>query len=70
MTQDKKGQMDEVVHQLRQYKVSLSSSLVLAGEKLVKQHKEDRSYSPPVQTMISAIKSVPLLKTDNIVYTQ
>lgn len=58
MTQkDKKEQMDELAHQLGRYKVSLSSSLALAGEKLVEQQKEDRSYSSSVQTMISAIKS-------------
>ncbi|GAB0207422.1 hypothetical protein GRJ2_003207800 [Grus japonensis] len=51
--------VDEVAGQLRQYEESLSSSLVLAVEKLsqeVRQLKEDRSYSPPVQTRISAVR--------------
>ena len=62
--------VDDVARQLRQYEKSLSSSLrtcISAVERLSKkckkqfqefqQHKEDRSYSPPVQTSISAIKS-------------
>ncbi|KAK4810445.1 hypothetical protein QYF61_004225 [Mycteria americana] len=52
--------VDELAGQLRQYEESLSSSLVLAVEKLsqeVQQLKEDRCYSPPVWTSISAIRS-------------
>ncbi|KAK4828886.1 LOW QUALITY PROTEIN: hypothetical protein QYF61_001444 [Mycteria americana] len=50
----------EVASQLREDKESLSSSLVSAVEKLsqkVQQLEEDRSYSPPIQTSISAIRS-------------
>ncbi|GAB0204041.1 hypothetical protein GRJ2_002869700 [Grus japonensis] len=43
--------------QLQQYKENLSSSLVSAVEKLAQQLKEDRSYSPPVRTSISAVLS-------------
>ncbi|GAB0207631.1 ubiquitin carboxyl-terminal hydrolase 4 [Grus japonensis] len=52
--------VDEVAGRLRQYEESLSSSLVSAVEKLsqeVRQLKEDISYSPPVQTSISAVRS-------------
>ncbi|GAB0209137.1 hypothetical protein GRJ2_003379400 [Grus japonensis] len=52
--------VDEVAGRLRQYEESLSSSLVSAVEKLsreVRQLKEDISYSPPVQTRISAVRS-------------
>ncbi|GAB0207493.1 hypothetical protein GRJ2_003215000 [Grus japonensis] len=51
--------VDEVAGRLRQYEESLSSSLVLAVEKLsqdVQQLKEDISYSPPAQTRISAVR--------------
>ncbi|GAB0203798.1 hypothetical protein GRJ2_002845400 [Grus japonensis] len=52
--------VDEVAGRLQQYEESLSSSLVSAVEKLfqkVQQLKENMSYSPPVQTSISAIRS-------------
>ncbi|GAB0209499.1 hypothetical protein GRJ2_003415600 [Grus japonensis] len=52
--------VDEVAGQLQQYEESLSSSLVLAVEKLSRefqQFREDMSYSPPVWTSISAIRS-------------
>ncbi|GAB0208401.1 hypothetical protein GRJ2_003305800 [Grus japonensis] len=52
--------VDEVAGQLWQYEESLSSSLLSAVEKLsqdVRQLKEDISYSPPVQTRISAVRS-------------
>ncbi|GAB0206846.1 hypothetical protein GRJ2_003150200 [Grus japonensis] len=52
--------VDEVAGRLWQYEESLSSSLVSAMEKLsqdVWQLKEDISYSPPVQTHISAVRS-------------
>ncbi|GAB0207733.1 hypothetical protein GRJ2_003239000 [Grus japonensis] len=51
--------VDEVAGRLWQYEESLSSSLVSAVEKLsrkVQQFREDMSYSPPVQTSISAIR--------------
>ncbi|GAB0207825.1 hypothetical protein GRJ2_003248200 [Grus japonensis] len=51
--------VDEVAGRLRQYEETLSSSLVSAVEKLsreVRQLKEDISYSPPVQTRISAVR--------------
>ncbi|KAK4823308.1 hypothetical protein QYF61_000521 [Mycteria americana] len=60
---DREGQtVDELAGQLWQYEESLSSSLwacISAVEKLsweFQQFKEDRSYSPPVQTGISAIR--------------
>ncbi|GAB0205183.1 hypothetical protein GRJ2_002983900 [Grus japonensis] len=52
--------VDEVAGRLRQYEESLSSSLILAVEKLsqdVRQLKEDISYSPPAQTRISAVRT-------------
>ncbi|KAK4815719.1 hypothetical protein QYF61_006757 [Mycteria americana] len=52
--------VDEADSQLREYEESISSSLVSAVEKLsqkVQQLEEDRSYFPPVQTSISAIRS-------------
>ncbi|GAB0203321.1 hypothetical protein GRJ2_002797700 [Grus japonensis] len=52
--------VDEVAGRLRQYEESLSSSLVSAVEKLsqeVRQFQERMSYSPPVRTSISAIRS-------------
>ena len=52
--------VDELASQLRQYEESLSSSLVSAVEKLsreIQQLREDKSYSPPVPTSISAIRS-------------
>jgi len=52
--------VDEVAVRLQQYKASLPSSLISAVEELsqkVQKLKEDRSYSPPVQTTISAVKS-------------
>ncbi|GAB0203789.1 hypothetical protein GRJ2_002844500 [Grus japonensis] len=52
--------VDEVAGRLRQYEESLSSSLVLAVEKLSReflQLKEDTSYSPPVWTSISAVRN-------------
>ncbi|KAK4811243.1 hypothetical protein QYF61_022140 [Mycteria americana] len=51
---------DEAASQLQEYKESISSSFVSAVEKLsrkVQQLKEDRSYSPPVRTSVSAIRS-------------
>ncbi|GAB0205734.1 ubiquitin carboxyl-terminal hydrolase 4 [Grus japonensis] len=51
--------VDKVAGRLRQYEESLSSSLILAVEKLsqdVRQLKEDISYSPPVQTRIAAVR--------------
>ncbi|GAB0208950.1 hypothetical protein GRJ2_003360700 [Grus japonensis] len=51
--------VDEVAGQLQQYEESLSSSLILAVEKLsweIQQVKEDMPYSPPVWTSISAIR--------------
>ncbi|KAM7097195.1 uncharacterized protein J5F26_009778 [Ciconia maguari] len=51
---------DELAGQLQQYEESLSPSLVSAVEKLsreVQQLKEDMSYSPPVRTSVSAIRS-------------
>ncbi|GAB0209180.1 hypothetical protein GRJ2_003383700 [Grus japonensis] len=51
--------VDEVAGRLRQYEENLSSSLISAVEKLsreVWQLKEDISYSPPVQTHISAVR--------------
>ncbi|GAB0205975.1 hypothetical protein GRJ2_003063100 [Grus japonensis] len=56
--------VDEVAGRLRQYEESLSSSLVSAVEKLsqdVRQLKEDISYSPPVQTRISAVRKAPCI---------
>ncbi|KAK4811012.1 hypothetical protein QYF61_015716 [Mycteria americana] len=50
--------VDEVASHLWENKESISSSLVSAVEKLsqnVQQLKEDRSYSPPVGTSVSAI---------------
>ncbi|GAB0182827.1 ubiquitin carboxyl-terminal hydrolase 4 [Grus japonensis] len=52
--------VDEVAGRLRQYEESLSSSLVSAVEQLsqkVQQLEENMSYSPPVQTHISTIRS-------------
>ncbi|KAM6099853.1 uncharacterized protein LJ206_003370 [Theristicus caerulescens] len=55
--------VDELAGQLRQYEESLSSSLracISAVEKLsqdFQRFKEDMSYSSPVQTSISAIRS-------------
>ncbi|GAB0190284.1 hypothetical protein GRJ2_001493700 [Grus japonensis] len=52
--------VDEVSGPLWQYKESLSSSLVLAVEKLtqkVQQFREAMSYSLPIWTSISAIRS-------------
>ncbi|KAK4832073.1 hypothetical protein QYF61_020629 [Mycteria americana] len=49
--------VDEAASQLWEYEESISFSLVSAVEKLVQQLKEDRSYSPPVRTCISAIRS-------------
>ncbi|GAB0210207.1 hypothetical protein GRJ2_003486500 [Grus japonensis] len=52
--------VDEVAGRLRQYEESLSSSLISAVEKLsqeFQQFREDMSYSLPVQTSISAIRS-------------
>ncbi|GAB0208295.1 hypothetical protein GRJ2_003295200 [Grus japonensis] len=51
--------VDEVAGRLRQYEESLSSSLVSAVEKLsqkFQQLEENLSYSPPVQTSISATR--------------
>ncbi|GAB0203401.1 hypothetical protein GRJ2_002805700 [Grus japonensis] len=51
--------VDEVAGRLWQYEETLSSSLVSAVEKLsqdIRQLKEDISYSPPVQTRISAVR--------------
>ncbi|GAB0204035.1 hypothetical protein GRJ2_002869100 [Grus japonensis] len=52
--------VDEVAGRLRQYEENLSSSLVSAVEKLsweFQQFREDMSYSPPVRTSVSAIRS-------------
>ena len=57
--------VDEMARQLRQYEEKLSSSLracVSAVEKLSEKSEElieliEKSYSPPVQTNISAIRS-------------
>ncbi|KAK4810924.1 hypothetical protein QYF61_013332 [Mycteria americana] len=49
--------VDEASSQLWEYKASISSSLISAVEKLVQQLKEDRSYSPPIRTSVSAIRS-------------
>ncbi|KAK4823738.1 hypothetical protein QYF61_006007 [Mycteria americana] len=52
--------VDELAGQLWQYEENLSSSLALAVEKLsweFQQLKDDMSYSPLVQTSISAIRS-------------
>ncbi|GAB0206765.1 hypothetical protein GRJ2_003142100 [Grus japonensis] len=52
--------VDEVAGRLRQYEESLSSSLISAVEKLswkLQQLEENLSYSPTVQTTISAIRS-------------
>ena len=58
---DREGQtVDELAGQLWQYEESLSSSLISAAEKLARefqQFKEAMSYSPPVQTSSSAIRS-------------
>ncbi|KAK4818478.1 LOW QUALITY PROTEIN: hypothetical protein QYF61_014180 [Mycteria americana] len=61
---DREGQtVDELAGQLQQYEESLSSSLwtcISAVEKLsqeFQQFKDNRSYSPPVQTSISDIRS-------------
>jgi len=48
--------VDEVAVRLRQYEESLSSSLVSAVEKLVKQLEKNTSYSPPVRASVSAIR--------------
>ena len=48
--------VDEVAVRLQQYEESLSSSLVSAVEKLVKQLEKNMSYSPPVRASVSAIK--------------
>ncbi|GAB0209156.1 hypothetical protein GRJ2_003381300 [Grus japonensis] len=56
--------VDEVAGRLQQYEESLSSSLISAVEKLsqeVRQLKEDISYSPPVQTRISAVRKAPCI---------
>ncbi|KAK4811298.1 hypothetical protein QYF61_023350 [Mycteria americana] len=49
--------VDEAASHFQEYEESISSSLVSAVEKLVQQLKEGRSYSPPVQTSVSAIRS-------------
>ncbi|KAM6093162.1 uncharacterized protein LJ206_005960 [Theristicus caerulescens] len=52
--------VDKAASQLWEYEGSISSSLVLAVEKLsweVQQLKEDRSCYPPVKTSISAVRS-------------
>jgi len=48
--------VDEVAVRLRQHEESLSSSLVSAVEKLVKRLEKNMSYSPPVQSGVSAIR--------------
>ncbi|GAB0210098.1 hypothetical protein GRJ2_003475600 [Grus japonensis] len=51
--------VDEVAGRLWQYEDSLSSSLILAVEKLswkIQEFEENMSYSPPVQTSISAVR--------------
>ncbi|KAK4815995.1 hypothetical protein QYF61_010863 [Mycteria americana] len=52
--------VDEAASQLWEYKESISSFLISAVDKLsreVQQLKEDRSYSPPVWSSSSAIRS-------------
>ncbi|KAK4810757.1 hypothetical protein QYF61_007731 [Mycteria americana] len=52
--------VDEVASQLWEYEESISSSLLSAVEKLsweFQRLKEDMSYSPPVETSVSAIRS-------------
>ncbi|GAB0209028.1 hypothetical protein GRJ2_003368500 [Grus japonensis] len=61
--------VDEVAGQLRQYEESLSSSLISALKKLsreVWQLKGHMSYSPSVQTHISAIRSIVYLCSKRI----
>ncbi|GAB0209273.1 hypothetical protein GRJ2_003393000 [Grus japonensis] len=61
--------VDEVAGRIQQYEESLSSSLISAVEKLSRefqQFREDRFYSPPVQTHISAVRR-PDVK--NVLYT-
>ena len=58
---EKAPTVDTVTSQLQEYKESISSSLVSAVEKLsqeAQQLKKDRSYSPPVQASIAAIRSL------------
>ncbi|KAK4817063.1 hypothetical protein QYF61_027092 [Mycteria americana] len=52
--------VNEAASNLREYEESISSSLVSAVEKLSREFqrfKEDMSYSPPVWTSVSAIRS-------------
>ncbi|KAK4818601.1 hypothetical protein QYF61_015463 [Mycteria americana] len=49
--------VDDVVSNLREYEESIYSSLVSAVEKQFQRFKEDMSYSPPVWTSVSAIRS-------------
>ncbi|KAK4806844.1 LOW QUALITY PROTEIN: hypothetical protein QYF61_012565 [Mycteria americana] len=52
--------VNEVASNLREYEESISSSLVSAVEKLswkVQRLEEDMSYSPPIRTSVSAIRS-------------
>jgi len=48
--------VDEVAVRLRQYEESLSSFPVSAVEKLIKRLEKSKSYSPPVQASVSAIR--------------
>ncbi|KAK4806340.1 hypothetical protein QYF61_017209 [Mycteria americana] len=52
--------VNEAASNLREYEESISSSLVSAVEKLsrkVQRLEEDMSYSPPIRTSVSAIRS-------------
>ncbi|KAK4810980.1 hypothetical protein QYF61_014452 [Mycteria americana] len=52
--------VNEAATNLREYEESISSSLVSAVEKLSQEFqrfKEDMSYSPPIRTSVSAIRS-------------
>ncbi|GAB0208847.1 macrophage immunometabolism regulator [Grus japonensis] len=58
--------VDEVALRLQKCEKSVSSSLISAVEKLswkVQQLKEDMSYSPPVQTSITATR-IPVRKSN------
>ncbi|GAB0203205.1 hypothetical protein GRJ2_002786100 [Grus japonensis] len=68
--------VDEVAGRLQQYEDSLSSSLISAVEKLSRefqQFREDTSYSPPVWTSISAIRTLGPVRAGpdvkNVLYT-
>ena len=59
-TDEERPTVNELARRLQQYEESLSSSLIVAVEKLsqeFQQFKENMSYSPPAWTRISAIRS-------------